>query len=457
MVDRIDIDKLIGSQRFGAFQLKIVTLCGMVQFLDGFDTQALAYAAPAMRATWHFAPSALGSVFALGALGTGLGSVLLGPLADMLGRRKVMIACVAMFGVLTFFTAFLTSVEQLRLWRLLTGFGLGAALPLTFVIANEFAPSRIRARMIAAMACGFAIGALSGGLLEAALIPYLGWKGIFYFGGIVPLILASALFFFLPESVRFLATRPGKSRQITAILKQIDAGFSFPEDAEFIGPAGSKREGFAPLQLFAEGRAGMTVFLWAVYLVTLALLNTLNNWLPVAVNMAGLPVQRSVLMTTLFQFGGIGGVLSLGAIADKVGYGKVLVIAYALLAFCIAAIGAVGSAPIALSVAIAATGLFLIGANNTLNAYAATLYPTTIRSTGVSWGSSFGRLAGSIGPYLGGVLLATLPLRATFLIFAIPALVGSCALLGMLYAAPERDNIGPGGLVPIRGRAGRGS
>jgi MFS transporter, AAHS family, 4-hydroxybenzoate transporter len=454
---KIDVGELIGSQRFGAFQLRIVVLCGMIQFLDGFDTQALAYAAPALRTAWHIAPQALGSVFALGAFGTGLGSVLLGPLADTLGRRKVMIACVALFGVLTFFTAFLNSVDQLRFWRLLTGFGLGAALPLTFVIANEFAPSQIRARMIAAMACGFAIGALSGGLLEAALIPYLGWQGIFYFGGVVPLVLASALFLFLPESVRFLATRPGKSQEIAAILKQIDSRFAFPPGTEFTVPAEPKREGFAPIQLFTDGRAGMTVFLWAVYLVTLGLLNTLNNWLPVAINMAGLPVQRSVLMTTLFQFGGIAGVLSLGAMADRIGYYKVLVSAYALLALCIAAIGAAGSTSLALSAAIATTGLFLIGANNTLNAFASTLYPTVIRSTGVSWGSSFGRLAGSIGPYLGGVLLSALPLGFTFLIFAIPALIGSCALIGMMRSGMGRSTIGSAGFVPMREPAGRGS
>jgi AAHS family 4-hydroxybenzoate transporter-like MFS transporter len=148
--------------------------------------------------------------------------------------------------------------------------------------------------------------------------------------------------------------------------------------------------------------------------------------------MAGLPVQRSVLMTTLFQFGGIAGVLSLGAIADRIGYVRVLISAYALLALSIAAIGAVGGAPLALGAAIAATGVFLIGANNTLNAFTSTLYPTVIRSTGVSWGSSFGRLAGSLGPYFAGILLGVLPLGTTFLIFALPALAASLALIGLM-------------------------
>lgn len=437
MAKTVDVSELIGSRSFGAFQLRIVVLCGMVQFLDGFDTQAMGYAGPALRAAWHLSPQALGPVFAFGAFGTGLGSILLGPLADVFGRRKVMISTVALFGALTFFTAFVQTIDALRMWRLLTGFGLGAALPLTFVVANEFAPQRIRARMIAAMACGFAIGALSGGLLEAALIPYLGWQAIFYFGGIVPLLLALALLLWLPESVRFLATRPDTSAQIAAILKKVDPTFNFTPSTTFVVPAEPKTRGFAPVQLFTQGRAAMTLSLWVVYLVTLALLNTLNNWLPVAINMAGLPVQRSVVMTTLFQFGGIAGVLSLGALADRVGYYRVLVSAYALLAVCIAAIGAVGGVQWAIGAAVAGTGLFLIGANNTLNAFASTLYPTVIRSTGVSWGSSFGRLAGSIGPYFGGVLLAALPLGQTFLIFAVPALIGSLGILVLLRATRD--------------------
>ncbi len=438
MAKTVDVAEVIGSQRFGPFQLTIVALCGMIQFLDGFDTQALAYAAPELRVAWNLNPADLGQAFALGAFGTGLGSVLLGLLADILGRRKVMILTVTIFGVLTFGTAFLSSIGELQIWRLLTGFGLGAALPLTFVIANEFAPLRIRARMISFMACGFALGALSGGLLEAALIPYLGWQAIFYVGGIVPLLLAAALAAFLPESIRFLATQGGKSAEIARIFRRMNRELDYPDDTTFVVPAEPKREGFQPVQLFTEKRAAI------------GMLNTLNNWLPVAINMAGLPSQRAVLMTTLFQFGGIAGVLSLGALADRVGYHRVLIMAYAILAVFIAAIGSVGGAQAAIGFAVAGTGLFLVGANNTLGAFASTLYPTAIRATGVSWGSSFGRLLGSLGPLLGGKLLQALPLQQTFLIFAVPALIASVGVVGMLRVRPKVE---PFAATQVRARA----
>src|SRR5262249_57255011 len=129
---------------------------------------------------------------------------------------------VTLFGLLTLCTVLVGSVAQLTTLRLLTGFGLGAALPLTFVMANEFAPNIVRGRMIAAMACGFAIGAASGGLLQAALRPTFGWQGVFFVGGIIPLFLAVLLIIALPGSVRFLAARGWRSAAGGGTLRQVD-------------------------------------------------------------------------------------------------------------------------------------------------------------------------------------------------------------------------------------------
>jgi AAHS family 4-hydroxybenzoate transporter-like MFS transporter len=431
MAKSVDVADIIASQRFGPFHVRIVALCLFVQFLDGFDTQALAYAAPALRAAWHLTPRDLGPVISLGAVGTGLGSIFLGLLADIFGRKKIMIASVTVFGLLSLCTVFVTSIDQLLILRPLTGFGLGAALPLTFVMANEFAPFKTRARMVAAMACGFAIGAASGGLLQAEMVPYFGWQGIFFVGGIIPLVLALALALFLPESVRYLAASGGKEDEIARTLAKIDKRLSFPPDTEFVLPAEPKKKGFRPIQLFAHGRAATTILLWFTFLVTLASLNTLNNWLPVALNQAGLEQQQALRLTTLFQFGGIAGVLALGVLADKFGYARVLILAFAGLALFVGATGWLGSWVLMLGIVVAGSGFCLVGANNTLNAFATTLYPTAIRATGVSWASSFGRLVGAIGPYIGGILLDTTELPLVFLIFAIPAVCGAFSVLGL--------------------------
>ncbi len=444
-----DLAEIIGTQRFGAFQLRIVILCGLVQFLDGFDTQALAYAAPALREAWHVTPPQLGLAFSFGAYGTGIGSVLLSPLADIFGRKRVVIGAVILFGLLTLATVALTSIDQLLILRPLTGFGLGAALPLTFVIANEFAPARFRARMVAIMACGFAIGAACGGLLQSVMAPAFGWQGIFLIGGIVPLLLAVALALFLPESVRFLATRPGTSDRIARILKQMNPALAFSPGDEFALPAESKKTGLRPARLFADGRAVMTMLLWITYLVCLISLNTLNNWLPEALSMLGLARDEAVRTTTLFQFGGIAGVLLFGIAADRIGYARVLVLAFLGLAVFVAAIGSIGPSTALLALAVAGTGFCLVGANNMLNAYTATLYPTDIRSTAVGWGGSFGRFVGGLGPFFGGILLHEMPLNTVFFIFAVPALCGALAVLAL-----QRLRLTPPQLFSAKAEAG---
>ena len=438
MAKQADVAEIIGTQPFGPFHVRIIVLCLLIQFLDGFDTQALAYAAPALREAWGLGPRDLGPVFSWGAVGTGIGSICMGLLADIFGRKKIIIASVTVFGLLSLCTVLVTSIDQLLILRPLTGFGLGAALPLTFVMANEFAPARIRARMVAAMACGFAIGAASGGLLQAEMVPYFGWQGIFVIGGVVPLVLAVALALFLPESVRYLAARGGRSDEIARILKQMDPKRDFAPGTEFVLPSEPRKKGPNPLLLFTQGWAATTILLWFTYLVTLASLNTLNNWLPVALNTAGLEQQTALRLTTLFQFGGIAGVLLLGVFADRIGYPKVLILAFLGLALFVAATGSLGSDAILLAAAVTGMGFCLVGANNTLNAFATTLYPTEIRATGVSWASSFGRLVGAIGPFVGGILLDTMALQAVFLIFAIPAVCGAISVFLLL-----RTRVGP--------------
>ena len=353
--------------------------------------------------------------------------------------KKIIITAVTVFGLLSLATVLVMSVEQLMILRPLTGFGLGAALPLTFVMVNEFAPPRIRARMIAAMAWGFAIGAASGGLLQAELVPYFGWQGIFFVGGVLPLVLAIVLMLMLPESVRYLAARGGKSDEIARILKRINPQLSFPSGTEFVLPSEQKGtmppaspKVAKPLQLFARDRAATTILLWLTFLVSLASLNTLIAFLPIVLNDAGLSQPQALRVTTLFQFGGIAGVWCLGYLADKFSYPKVLILAFLGLALFIAATGSLGSDALLLAAAVTGMGFCLVGANNTLNAFATTLYPTEIRATGVSWASSFGRLVGAIGPYGGGILLATMTLQPVFLIFAIPAVCGAISVLLLL-------------------------
>src|SRR5271165_609515 len=201
----VDLVDFIDRQPVGGFHLRLLLICAAVLLLDGFDTQAIGYVAPALAKEWGLTKGALGPVFSAGLVGLMIGALVFGPLADRVGRKKIIVFSTLAFGIGALVTAFVQDVNTLLAVRFLTGLGLGGAMPNAIATTAEFNPRRRRATMVMIMFCGFSVGAALGGLLAAALIPHFGWRSVFVVGGIAPLLLAAVLARQLPESVRFLA------------------------------------------------------------------------------------------------------------------------------------------------------------------------------------------------------------------------------------------------------------
>src|ERR1700680_4699311 len=172
----VDVAQFIDQQPVGGFQLKLLLTCAAVLFLDGFDTQAIGYVAPALAREWGRTKGAPGRVFSAGLFGLMIGALLFGPLADRIGRKKIIIFSTLAFGIGALVTAFVQDVNTLLAIRFLTGLGLGGAMPNAIAMTSEFNPRRRRATMVMIMFCGFSVGAALGGLLAAALIPQFGWR-----------------------------------------------------------------------------------------------------------------------------------------------------------------------------------------------------------------------------------------------------------------------------------------
>src|SRR3979411_853409 len=201
----VDVAGFIDRQPVGGFQIKLLLTCAAVLFLDGCDTQAIGYVAPALAKEWGLTKAALGPVFSAGLFGLMIGARVFGPLADRIGGKKIIIFSTLAFGLGTLATAFVQDVNTLLAIRFLTGLGLGGAMPNTVAMTSEFSPRRRRATMVMIMFCGFSVGAALGGFLAAALIPQFGWRSVFIVVGVAPLLLVPILVLKLPESVRFLA------------------------------------------------------------------------------------------------------------------------------------------------------------------------------------------------------------------------------------------------------------
>ena len=188
-------------------------------FLDGFDTQAIGYVAPALAKEWGLTKGALGPVFSAGLFGLMIGALVFGPLADRVGRRKIIIFSTLAFGIGALATAFVQDVNTLLAIRFLTGLGLGGAMPNAIAMTSEFNPRRRRATMVMIMFCGFSVGAALGGFLAAALIPHFGWRSVFVVGGVAPLLLVPILALRLPESVRFLALTGRANERVARVAR----------------------------------------------------------------------------------------------------------------------------------------------------------------------------------------------------------------------------------------------
>src|SRR5882757_9812275 len=205
----VDVAAFIDQQPVGGFQIKLLLTCAAVLFLDGFDTQAIGYVAPALAREWGLTKGALGPVFSAGLFGLMIGALIFGPLADRVGRKKIIIFSTLAFGLGTFATAFVSDVNTLLAIRFLTGLGLGGAMPNAVAMTSEFSPHRRRATMVMIMFCG---------LLAAALIPQFGWRSVFVVGGLAPLLLVPILMLRLPESVRFLALTGRAHERVAQLL-----------------------------------------------------------------------------------------------------------------------------------------------------------------------------------------------------------------------------------------------
>src|SRR5437773_277797 len=399
----IDVAEFIDQQPVGGFQIRLLLTCAAVLFLDGFDTQAIGYVAPALAKEWGLSKGALGPVFSAGLFGLMIGALLFGPLADRVGRKKIIILSTLAFGLGALVTAFVQDVTTLLAIRFLTGLGLGGAMPNAVAMTSEFSPHRRRATMVMIMFCGFSVGAALGGLLAAALIPQFGWRSVFVVGGAAPLLLVPILARRLPESVRFLALTGRAHERVAELLGFISPKAAFAPATQFVVHE-PDLAGIPVRHLFRSGRTLVTLLLWVVFFMSLLDLYFLSNWLPTVLNDLGASVSSAAAIGSMLQVGGVVGTFAHGSIIDRFSF-RALALVHSAAVFAVGAISQLGHSVVFVTMAIFAAGFCIVGGQIAANALAAGFYPTSVRATGVGWALGIGRVGSIIGPLVGGALL----------------------------------------------------
>jgi len=438
---KINVTDVIDESRISGFQFTVYILCAACLILDGFDAQAISYVGSAISQELHISRPALGVVFSALPLGVLFGSILSGMLADRIGRRPVLIGSTIFFAILTLVTARATSLEELRILRVISGVGIGSIMPNAMALVGEYSPKRHRVTIMMIVSNGFTAGAAIAGLVAAWMLPRFGWRSVFYTGGVMPLILAIAMLALLPESMQFLALRGKQLGKLGEWLRRIDPSLALSEPTEYMVPE-EKKIGFPVFQLFNEGRAWGTTLLWIINFMNLLNLYTLQNWVPTWATDAGLKGSTPQLLGSMVQIGGAIGAFGLGWFVQKFGFVPVLATCSILACINIAAIGQPGIALALLFTVVFVAGICVVGGQAAINSLSATYYPTDLRSTGIGAGLGVGRIGAIVGPTLAGVALGKgWTGQELFVAAAVPPMIAAMALFGWPRLTKSRTNL----------------
>jgi len=432
-----DVTHFIDERRMNRFNAMIVIFCFFIILFDGYDIGTVGSAGPSLVREWHLTSmAALGTAFSAALFGILFGSPIFGWIGDRFGRRTAIVLSCLMIGVFSLLTMASHTLESLAAYRFFTGIGIGGMLPNTIALNAEFAPKRARATMIILMFTGITFGGAVPGLIANKLIPAYGWQGLFFIGGIAPLVVGLAALFWLPESLKHLVVREENRDKVARIVAAMGGARDIGPQTRFVVADEKIYAKFHPQQLFQDGMAWITPLLWICFICNLMSFYFMNQFLPTVLAQAHIPLSDAYLSTSVFQIGGTLGGLALSRPIDKMGLMPVCVLFVVSLLIAPFTGYATGGSEMFLMGVIFFCGFTLLGLQFGLNATSAMIYPTSIRSNGSGWAFAVGRCGAVAGPYVAGVLIDMhLAVQQLYLALIVPLAIGTIAsfILARLY------------------------
>jgi benzoate transport len=420
--ESVFIRSVFDQNRFTRIQLTVILTSLVLNMLDGFDITAMAFTVHSIGEALHIAPDLLGLVFSAALAGMMAGAMFIAPFSDVIGRRRMILICVTTIGLSRCMTAFASAIWQLIVLRGITGLGVGGMLASLAAISSEYAPAKYRSMAVVTITAGYPLGATLGGFIAAPMIPAFGWESIFLAGGIATLLIGLLAYFYMPESLQFLLAKGDADAlpRVNDILRQLDK----PELNELPGLKSNTRRNKANVfSLLSRERRKQTLILWSCFFFCFVSLYFMMSWIPKLVVTAGLSESIGVYASTAFNGAAIIGIISLGWMSARIGLSNLIGIFLTGSAI-IMIVFAIGGGVKHLFLYLFIIGFLMQGGFVGLYAVAAKIYPTELRTTGVGWAIGLGRFGAVIGPYIGGVLIASgTTMEINFIIFAIPLLL----------------------------------
>lgn len=410
------------------FQVAAVALVVALCALDGFDVFAITFVIPAIEQEWSVGKAELGMVLSAGLLGMALGSLLIAPLADIWGRRRVLIPNLALVTAGTAWSAFAAGPVDLGMSRLITGLGIGAMIAIINPLAAEYSNARRRDLSVTLLNLGFPAGAILGGLLAAWLLPQYGWRALFLLATGLGAIMLLLAWRWLVEPIGSLLARPD-ARTLDRANVYLRLCGQPPLTALPMVEASAKRR--SPFALLTQrGLALTTLHVMAVYFLYVVSLFYIQSWIPAMVVGAGFDASQAARVSVWMNLGGIVGGLTLSMATARIGLKTCVALAFVGGALTIAAFGSIGHR-IEIFMAVGALlGFFTIGGMAGLYAVVSRSFPAGVRASGTGLVIGFGRVGSAIAPVTAGLLFALGFDRALVsIVMAVPAILAALLLL----------------------------
>lgn len=425
--DQMDVRRLLDEAPMGRLQIAAIILCIMLNALDGFDVLAISFASPGIAAEWGVDRAALGIVLSMELIGMAAGSILLGGLADRVGRKPTILLCIVIMSTGMLGAALSFSVLSLSVIRLITGLGIGGMLACTNAMVAELANARARSLAVAVMAAGYPIGAILGGSVASMLLVSGEWRDVFLFGAIVTAIFLPLTFFLLPESLGFLLQRrpEGVLDKVNALLRRMGHA-----TVDRLPPVEEHAPKASLASLFTPGLARVTILLTAAYFAHIMTFYFILKWVPkIVVDMGYAPSAAGGVLVWA-NVGGLLGALLLGMLSWRIGI-RALVITVMLASTAMVTFFGQGQSSLSgLSLVAAAAGFFTNAAVVGLYALIAQSFPTSVRAGGTGIVIGVGRGGAALGPIIAGFLFS---LNVGLPMVAFSMSLGSLIAAGALF------------------------
>lgn len=403
----IDVDTFLDGLKFSRFHLIVLVLCTALAAIDGYELYVVGWVLPVLAKDFGVATTAVTSALVAQQVGMLAGAFVIPPLADRIGRPRVLLFCY--LGMMLSALAILTTKSLLpfTICRFAAGFCGTAMIPILVTLAAETAPKRLRATVSTITVSGTMLGAMLGSLMQAFVLAPFGWRGAFWIAVALPAVMLPLIYFFLPESLRSLVARNPQDPAISALTKRMRPSVS--GDAEVVLTVAPKpdRPPFAILlsDIFGRGQLLRTFLMWGIAISSFVFI-TAGVWkTTIFKDVIGLSLKQVALINGINTAAGFIGMLTIGFFIDRLGFKRVMTGAFLLAGLGAAMVGLLAPG-VGMYVAVAFMGMCQHGSQASIPALAAALYPTRSRATGVGWTYGAARVVSIWAPLFGTFVLS---------------------------------------------------